>query len=132
MPIKVEPGRNLQIPKLRREVSNTENCSRPVFSAITGLRVTDLLLAQWLSGNLAGEMFHGLLFLSGTKFYYLCSLNHFIIVAQFSVDFHNVAKFMLYCDFGKHMFSVIYDRRNSRVGETFELQKHFAELEDAR
>ena len=57
VPIKVEFGWNLQIPKLRREVSNTENCSRPVFSAITGLRVTDLLLAQWLSGNLAGEIF---------------------------------------------------------------------------
>ena len=112
-------------------MSNTENCSRPVFSAITGLRVADLLLAQWLSGNLAGEMFHGLLFLSGTKFYYLCTLNHSIIL-QFTVHFHNVVKFTLYCDFGKQMFSVIYDRQYSRVGETFELQKHFAELEDAR
>ena len=48
-------GRNLQIPKLRREVSNTENCSCPVFSAITGLRVTDLLAAQWQScgGNVS-------------------------------------------------------------------------------
>ena len=41
--IKVELERNLQIPKSRREVSNTENCCRPLFSAITRLRVTDLL-----------------------------------------------------------------------------------------
>ena len=46
VPIKVELEGNLQIPKLRREVSNTENCSCPVFSAVMGLRVTDLL-ARW-------------------------------------------------------------------------------------
>ena len=56
VPIKVELEGNLQIPKLRREVSNTENCSCQLyFLLLWGFRS----LTYWLGGNLAGEMFHG-------------------------------------------------------------------------